>query len=144
MTVADILRAKGSNVITVSPTATILTLVHLLKLKRIGALIVSRDGKTIDGIVSERDVAWGLAEHGADLLNLQVADLMTKSVLTCSPDDTTASIARIMTERRLRHLPVETRGELVGVISIGDVVKHRLDEMQVEADILRDYATARR
>ena len=144
MTVADILRAKGSNVITVSPTATILTLVHLLKLKRIGALIVSRDGKTIDGIVSERDVAWGLAEHGADLLNLQVADLMTKSVLTCSPDDTTASIARIMTERRLRHLPVETRGELVGVISIGDVVKHRLDEMQVEANVLRDYATARR
>ena len=144
MTVADILRAKGSNVITVPPTATILTLVHLLKLKRIGALIVSRDGKTIDGIVSERDVAWGLAEHGADLLNLQVADLMTKSVLTCSPDDTTASIARIMTERRLRHLPVETRGELVGVISIGDVVKHRLDEMQVEANVLRDYATARR
>jgi len=144
VTVADILRAKGSNVILVSPTATILTLVHLLKLKRIGALIVSRDGKTIDGIVSERDVAWGLAEHGADLLNLQVADLMTKSVLTCSPDDTTASIARIMTERRLRHLPVELRGELVGVVSIGDVVKHRLDEMQVEADILRDYATARR
>jgi len=69
---------------------------------------------------------------------------MTKSVLTCSPDDTTASIARIMTERRLRHLPVETRGELVGVISIGDVVKHRLDEMQVEANVLRDYATARR
>jgi len=142
--VADILRVKGSNVITVPPTATVLTLVHLLKLQRIGALIVSRNGKVIDGIVSERDVAWGLAEHGADLLNLHVADLMTKSVLTCSPDDTTASIARIMTERRLRHLPVETRGELVGVISIGDVVKHRLDEMQVEADILRDYATARR
>ena len=144
MKVADILRVKGSNVITVPPTATLVTLVHLLKLERIGALIVSRDGKTIDGIVSERDVAWGLAEHGADLLNLQVADLMTKSVLTCSPDDTIASIARIMTERRLRHLPVQLNGELVGVVSIGDVVKHRLEEMQLEANVLRDYATAHR
>jgi len=142
--VADILRGKGRNVITVPPTATLLTLVHRLKLERIGAVIVSRDRKTIDGIVSERDVAWGLAEHGADLLNRTVADVMTKSVLSCSPDDTITSIARIMTERRLRHLPVQLNGELVGVVSIGDVVKHRLDEMQLEANVLRDYATARR
>jgi CBS domain-containing protein len=144
MKVLDILRVKGSSVVTVPPNTTLLTLVHRLKLERVGAIVVSQDGKTVDGIISERDVAWGLAEHGADLLNLRVADLMTKSVLTCSPDDTITSIARIMTERRLRHLPVLLKGELVGVVSIGDVVKHRLDEMQLEANVLRDYATARR
>jgi CBS domain-containing protein len=141
--VADILRVKGSNVATVSATATALTLVHRLKLERVGAMVVSRDGRAIEGIVSERDVAWGLAEHGADLLHMQVADFMTRSVITCSPEDSIAAIARIMTERRLRHLPVQLNGELVGVISIGDVVKHRLDEMQLETNVLRDYATAR-
>ena len=107
-------------------------------------LIVTRDGKTVEGIVSERDVAWGLTEHGADLLNLHVTDLMTRSVVTCSPDDTIATIASIMTERRLRHLPVLSNGELVGVVSIGDVVKYRLEEMQLEANILRDYAVVHR
>jgi CBS domain-containing protein len=141
--VADILRVKGSKVATVSATATVVTLVHRLKLERVGAMIVSGDGRSIEGIVSERDVAWGLAEHGADLLYMQIADLMTRSVITCSPEDSIASIARIMTERRLRHLPVQLNGELVGVVSIGDVVKHRLDEMQLETNVLRDYATAR-
>ena len=144
MKVADILHAKGSSVVSVPPTATIMTLVHRLKMERVGAAIVTHDGTTIDGIISERDVAWGLAEHGADLLNLRVGDVMTKSVLTCAPDDTITSIARIMTERRLRHLPVLSQGDLVGVVSIGDVVKHRIDEMQLEANVLRDYATARR
>ena len=144
MKVSDILQVKGNKVVTVPPTATVMMLVHRLKLERVGAAIVTRDGKTIDGIVSERDVAWGLAEHGPDLLNLPVADVMTKSVLTCRPDDAITSIARIMTERRLRHLPVLSQGDLVGVISIGDVVKHRIDEMQLEANVLRDYATARR
>lgn len=144
MKVSDILQVKGNKVVTVPPTATVMMLVHRLKLERVGAAIVTRDGKTIDGIVSERDVAWGLAEHGPDLLNLPVADVMTKSVLTCRPDDAITSIARIMTERRLRHLPVLSQGDLVGVVSIGDVVKHRIDEMQLEANVLRDYATARR
>ena len=144
MKVADILRSKGSNVITVLPTATLLTLVHRLKLERVGALIVTRDGRTVEGIISERDVAWGLTEHGADLLNLHVTDLMTRSVVTCSPDDTIATIASIMTERRLRHLPVLSNGELVGVVSIGDVVKYRLEEMQLEANVLRDYAVVHR
>jgi len=142
--VVDILQAKGRDVVTVPPSATLLTLAHLLKLERVGAVIVSHDGKTIDGIISERDIAWGLAEHGADLLNAHVADLMTKSVVTCSPDDTIASVAKIMTDRRLRHLPVQFKGELVGVVSIGDVVKHRLNELQLEANVLRDYATGHR
>jgi CBS domain-containing protein len=142
--VVDILQAKGRDVVSVPPSATLLTLVHLLKLKRVGAVVVSQDGKTIEGIISERDVTWGLAERGADLVHARVADLMTKSVVTCSPDDTIASIARIMTERRLRHLPVQSNGELVGVVSIGDVVKHRLNELQLEANVLRDYATGHR
>ena len=144
MKVADILRVKGNNVFTVSPTSTLVTLVHRLKMEHVGAMIVTQDGMTIEGIISERDVTWGLAEHGADLLNLQVADLMTKSVFTCSPDDPIAAVAKIMTERRLRHLPVQLNGKLVGVVSIGDVVKHRLDELQLEANVMRDYATARR
>ncbi len=144
MKVVDILQAKGHKVVTILPSATLATLAKLLKLERVGAIIVSHDGKTIDGIISERDVAWGLAEHGADLLDAHVADLMTKSVVTCSPDDTIASIARIMTERRLRHVPVQVNGELVGVVSIGDVVKHRVNELQLEANVLRDYATGHR
>ena len=119
MNVAEILRLKGGRVVTVPPTAPLLTVVHRLKLERIGAIVVSRDAKTVDGIISERDVAWALADRGADLLNLQVADVMTRSVLTCAPGDSITSIARIMTERRLRHLPVLLKGELVGIQSGG-------------------------
>jgi len=141
--VADILRAKGSAVMTVRPTDTIVMLAHRLKLERVGAMIVSRDGETIDGIISERDITHGISEHGAELPGLQVADLMTKAVVTCSPDDTIADIARIMTGRRVRHLPVKEHGRLAGVVSVGDVVKHRIDEMEMEANVLRDYAIAR-
>ena len=143
MRVADILSVKGRTVITVRPTETVAALAHRLRLEGVGALVVSRDGRTMDGIVSERDVAYGLAEHGTELPGLLVSDLMTKAVVTCSPDDTIAHVARIMTRRRMRHLPVLAGGELVGVISIGDVVKHRLDEMQMEANVLRDYAIRR-
>ncbi len=143
MKVADILSAKGSAVMTVRPTDTIVQLAHRLKLERVGAMIVSHNGTTIDGIISERDVTHALAEHGAEILNLHVSDLMTRAVVTCAPDDTIADIARIMTARRVRHLPVKHRGELAGVVSVGDVVKHRIDEMQMEANVLRDYAIAR-
>lgn len=144
MKVQDILQEKGRRVVTVPPSATLQTLAQLLKLERVGAIIVSQDGKTIEGIISERDLAWGFAEHGADLVNMHVTDIMTRSVVTCSPDDAIASIAKIMTDRRLRHVPVRSNDELVGVVSIGDVVKHRLDEMRLEADVLRDYATGHR
>ncbi len=105
-------------------------------------MIVSEHGSSIDGIISERDVAHGLAEHGSDLLNLKVSDLMTKAVVTCSSGDNIADIAKTMTQRRIRHLPVKDGADLVGVISVGDVVKHRMDEMQLEANVLRDYAIA--
>ena len=143
MKVADILREKGTKVRIVRPTETIVMLANRLQAERVGAMIVSEDGKKIDGIISERDVTHGVAEHGAHLLNLRVADLMTRGVITCSPGDAIADIARKMTQHRVRHLPVQDKGELVGIVSIGDVLKYRLDEMEMEANVLRDYAIAR-
>ncbi len=128
---------------TVRPGESVPNLAQRLRIERIGALIVSEDGQTIDGIVSERDVAHGLAEHGAGLMEMKASNLMTRGVVTCSPDDTIASVARIMTNRRVRHLPVQEHGKLVGIISVGDVVKHRIDEVEMEANVLRDYAIAR-
>ena len=143
MRVADILQSKGDKVVTVRPTETIDALAHRLRLEAIGAMVVSLDGKTISGIVSERDVTHGLADHGANLPGMHVSDLMTKNVVTCSPEDSVADIAKTMTRRRVRHLPVEQKGVLVGLVSVGDVVKQRLDEMELEANVLRDFAIAR-
>ncbi|MGI9407856.1 MAG: CBS domain-containing protein [Hyphomicrobiaceae bacterium] len=142
MIVADILQAKGDNVVTVRPTETLSILAHRLRLERVGALVVSTNGKRIDGIISERDVVHAFAEHGTDLDELCVSDVMTRTVTTCSPKDTIADISGIMTKRRIRHLPVVENDTLVGIVTVGDVVKHRLDEMQLEANVLRDYAIA--
>ncbi len=144
MKVANILKTKGHDVMTVRPSETIAQLAQRLRFERVGAMIVSQDGSTIDGIISERDVAYGFAEHQSALSALPVADLMTKSVVTCSPDENVSDIARIMTQQRIRHLPVQDNGKLVGIISVGDVVKHRLDELQLETNVLRDYAIAAR
>lgn len=143
MHVADILKAKGSKVVTVRPDLTIEHLAQRLRAERVGALVVSESGTSVDGIISERDVAHGLAEQGAAILGRTAEDLMTKSVVTCSPDDTIAQVAKVMTHRRIRHLPVTEGKKLVGIISIGDVVRHRLDELELETNVLRDYAVAR-
>lgn len=143
MRVADILTAKGSKVLTVRPDMSIDQLVHRLRVERIGALVVSATGTTVDGIISERDVAHGLAEHGAGILDLTVANLMTHNVVTCTPDDTLAHVAKVMTHRRIRHVPVVDGRELIGIVSIGDVVRYRLDELELETNVLRDYAAAR-
>jgi CBS domain-containing protein len=143
MKVSSVLEVKGNDVFTVRPDETIGTLSHRLRALRIGAIIVSRDGNSVDGIISERDVAYGLAEHGAELLDMKVSDLMTKSVVICSRESTISDLMKLMTQRRIRHLPVVENGKLVGVISIGDIVKHRLAEMQLEADVMRDYAISR-
>jgi len=143
MHVADILKRKGTAVITVRPDQSIEHLAQRLRAERVGAAIVSEDGATVDGIISERDVSHGLAVHGVAITNLTVADLMTKGVVTCSPDDTIAHVARVMTQRRIRHLPVTVGQELAGIVSVGDVVKHRLDELELEANVLRDYAVSR-
>jgi CBS domain-containing protein len=143
MKVAEILSAKSSKIGIILPAETIATLANRLRAERVGAMIVSEDGKTIDGIISERDVSHGVAEHGAKLPALLVSDLMTRGVITCSPDDLITAVARKMTRHRVRHLPVQDAGELVGIVSIGDVIKHRLSEMELEVNVLRDYAIAR-
>jgi CBS domain-containing protein len=143
MHVSDILKAKGSKVITIRPDLSIEHIAQRLRAERVGALVVSQSGTTVDGIISERDVAHGLAEHGAGILSRTAAELMTKAVVTCSPNDTIAHVAKVMTHQRMRHLPVTEGTRLVGIVSIGDVVRHRLDELEFEASVLRDYAVAR-
>lgn len=143
MFVRDVLAGKGSAVATISRSATAVDLVALLAERRIGAAVVTADGSHIDGIVSERDVARGLHAHGADLLTMPVADLMTSDVLTCVPDDRVEDIARVMTERRVRHLPVIEDGRLAGIVSIGDIVKRRIDELETETGHLANYLFAR-
>ncbi len=144
MRVADILKGKGTAVMTVKPTETIGALAQRLRLAGVGSMIVSRDGNSLDGIISERDITYALPEHAEDLHEMRVSDLMTAGVITCSPQDSIADAARIMTTRRIRHLPVKEGSRLVGVISIGDVLKHRLSEIELEANVLRDIAIAGR
>lgn len=143
MHVSDILAAKGDQVHTVKPGLSIENLVQRLRMERIGALVVSESGTTVDGIISERDVAHGLAEFGADVLSRKVEDLMTRAVATCTSNEPLAHIAKLMTHRRIRHVPVVEGAKLVGMVSIGDVVRYRLDELELESNVLRDYAVAR-
>lgn len=140
MKVRGILDAKGRDVVTIRPDATVVTAVHRLALERVGALVVSEDGIRIAGILSERDIVGALAGEGADLLSTgrRVADLMTRHVVTCGPDDTVKQLMAEMTRRRIRHLPVVEGGRIAGIVSIGDVVKSRLEEVEMEATVLRD------
>jgi CBS domain-containing protein len=139
MLISDVMRSKGDLVVTVAPDQSVKALIDLLDEHRIGAAVVSNDGKTIAGIVSERDVVRRLHRDGAAVLEQQVSDIMTADVRTCAPEDNIEHTARVMTDARVRHLPVVSGGELVAIISIGDVVKHRIDELQVERDQLVDY-----
>jgi CBS domain-containing protein len=140
MKVDDILSGKGTAVLTVRPTESIQTFAHRLRMERVGALVASEDGRRLDGIISERDLARGIAEHGVRCLELAVADLMTRRVVTCARTDSLAAVARMMTANRIRHLPVLEGRQLVGLVSIGDVVRHRFEEMEAEASVLRDMA----
>lgn len=142
MKVADILKQKGTEVMSVRPGESIETLSHRLRMARVGAMVVTGEGGGLEGIVSERDVVHGIAEHGAACLAKSVADLMTRRVVTCTAEDSISRIARIMTENRIRHLPVMDGRKVVGIVSVGDVVKHRLEEMSLEANVLRDIAIA--
>ncbi len=139
MQVAHILKAKGTAVHNVPPETTIGEVVHALSRRRVGAVLVLASDGRIVGIISERDVIHGLADHGARLLDLKVADIMTKAVVSCTPEHTVDEIMREMTNRRIRHLPVLKDGKLAGIISIGDVVKSRLEELSAESDMLRNY-----
>ena len=144
MKVADILTRKGSAVLTARPGETIQMIVKRFIKEGVGALVVSRDGISLDGIVTERDVSHALAAHGKDVHEMPVSALMSIGVVTCSPDDSILSVATTMTERHLRHLPVKQGRRLAGIVSIGDVLKYRLEEMKLEADVLRDIAIASR
>ena len=143
MRVSDILKSKGSAVKTIEPKASIRALARSLQSEDIGVMVVTDTVGSIKGIISERDLARGLADFGSDVSSMSVSDLMTTSVVTCSSEDSVANVARIMTQRRIRHLPVVSGNKIIGLISIGDVLKHRLDEVQLEANVLRDVAIAR-
>lgn len=144
MSVGAILKAKGSEVETIGGDATVAEAVARLRDAEIGALVVSSDGQTVDGVLSERDVVAGLADHGGDILNRKVEDVMTSRVTTCSPEDGVEKVMLEMTELRARHFPVVEGSRLVGIVSIGDVVKNRLDEVQLEKNVLRDSYIAGR
>jgi CBS domain-containing protein len=139
MNVESILRGKGDRVAIVAPNATIAVAVATLKREGIGALVVSRDGSAVDGIISERDIIHSLADSGPALLEKRVDQLMTRRVFTCTPRDSVADLMGEMTRRRFRHMPVLRDGALAGIISIGDVVKARLDEMEYETSSLRSF-----
>ena len=143
MRIADILATKGSDVATVPRHLTVGDAVAELARRSIGALVVSDDGTRIDGIVSERDVVRSLATDQAGLLDRTVASIMSSPVHTCAPDDGVETVMTTMTNRRVRHVPVTQDGRLCGLVSIGDVVKSRIEELQRDAKLLVDYITAR-
>jgi CBS domain-containing protein len=139
MRISDVIRRKGDLVVTVRPDATVELLLELLEEHKIGAVVVSDDGSTPVGIVSERDVVRHLHSDGVSVLTETVASIMTSEVETCTPDDRIDAMARTMTERRIRHIPVLVDGKLAAIVSIGDIVKYRIDELQTERDQLVGY-----
>jgi len=143
MKVEAMLAAKQDRVITSRPQTPISTIVRMLKLEGIGAIVVSEDGEHIQGILSERDIVRALVDHGGRVLEMRAADLMTHGVRTCTPEDNIKDVMAAMTGSRIRHLPVVRGGKICGVISIGDVVKNRLGELEMETSVLRDYAIGR-
>lgn len=137
--IADILRVKGHEVATVDRTTTVSLLVDALAAHNIGAAVVAEKGAVV-GIVSERDVVRRLRDLGPDLLTTPVESIMTANVFTCSPEDTVDHLAEVMTERRIRHMPVlDENGALAGIVSIGDVVKSRISQLMTDRELLESY-----
>ena len=141
MNVASILRQKGRAVTTASPATTLLEVADKLAAKRIGAIVIVGPQGRVAGIISERDIIRALSALGPDCLQRPVSESMTREVITCQENDTLDELMAMMTERRFRHLPVITDGALVGIISIGDVVKHHVAEVTMEATAMREYIT---
>ena len=144
MRISDILRVKGERVVTVPPEADVTELLTVLAEHKIGAVIVSRDGVRVEGIVSERDVVRALAARGAAVLTEPIATIQTSEVRSVTRDAPLDEVERLMTERRFRHVPVIEDGALHGVVSIGDVVKFRIDELVHERSSLEEYITGER
>ena len=142
MQVQTILNAKGTEVTTVTADTTVRELATMLRENRIGAVVVSNDGSSIEGIVSERDIVRQLTDFGPKFLSVKVREIMTKDVLSCAPTDTIDTCMELMTGRRIRHLPVAVDGQLTGLVSIGDIVKAKIDEIRVEAESLKQYISS--
>lgn len=143
MNVETILRSKGAEVVTITPDTSVGEAAMTLKKAGIGAVVVSNDGSDVQGILSERDIVSALAEptRRTGLLEKPVSGLMTRDVLTCAPEDMVEKCMALMSERRVRHLPVVHEGRMIGLISIGDVVKNRLEELESETGFLREMIT---
>ena len=142
MFVSDILAQKGTSVHSVVPTASVAEVSHQLSARRIGSVLVIDADGSVHGIVSERDVVRALASDGAAALGLEVSRIMTRDVVTCDPDDAIEDVMQAMTSGRFRHVPVVRHGDLLGLVSIGDVVKARLTEARYEAEALKAYIVA--
>ncbi len=142
MLLNDVLRSKGNRVVTVPPDCDVRSLLAVLAEHGIGAAVVSSDGETVEGIVSERDVVRAIADRGAGVLDERVLAICTTDVHTCTPDARIDDLMRVMTEKRIRHVPVVVDGRLRGIVSIGDVVKRRMEELESEKAALSDYITA--
>ena len=138
MTIAAVLRSKGSGVETIAAEAKVHDAVQLLGEKRIGALPVV-EGSRITGIMSERDVIYCLRDHGAEVLDWPVSRVMSSPAITADPETEVLAALALMTQRRIRHLPVVESGEIRGIVSIGDLVKHRMERIEAEADAMREY-----
>jgi CBS domain-containing protein len=144
MRISDILRVKGTQVVTVTPDTRVRNLLAVLAEHRIGAVIVSYDGNSVDGIASERDIVRALAQRGAAVMSELVTAIYTAQVYTVTPQTPIEEVMRMMTEHRVRHAPVVVDGRLQGIVSIGDVVKNRIDELETERAHLTDYITGTR
>jgi CBS domain-containing protein len=144
MRISDVLRVKGTQVVTVAPDTKVRHLVAVLAERRIGAVVVSHDGTAVDGIASERDIVQALARRGATVMSEPVTAIYTAEVHTVTPQTSIEEVMRLMTERRIRHAPVVVDGRLQGIVSIGDVVKIRIGELETERTALTDYITGTR
>lgn len=144
MKVGEILKAKGDMVVTTLTNAPVGLVMQQMKRYAVGAMVVTADRDRIAGIISERDIVRGLAEYGAGLPKMRVADLMSRAVKTCTPRDNLKQVMSIMTRGRVRHLPVIDDGRLCGIVSIGDVVKSLLDQATLEINVLRDSCAGSR
>jgi CBS domain-containing protein len=142
MFVSDILSQKGGSVFTVSPGTSLAQISQQLSVRRIGSVLVLDEDGGVAGIVSERDLVRALASHGAKAMELEAKQVMTREVVTCDPDDSIDQVMETMTQGRFRHLPVVRHGELLGLVSIGDVVKARLEEARHETEALKAYIVA--
>ena len=143
MTIESILKRKGTDVATIAPEASVKRAADWLRAKNIGALVVTREN-TILGLVSEREIVHAFSRHGEEAGSMHVKDIMQHGLTTVSPDESVNRVMKLMTQHRVRHMPVMRDGKLAGIISIGDVVKHRLEDLELETNVLRDVYQAAR